>query len=342
MDIRQLILKMLRQRGSIRVADVTKVTGFSRAYINRHLQELRREGKLVLLGKANKARYVAATRRVVQRSKQEVREVNRILRNKDLSEDLVLDQIKREAGVFFRLPDNVSHIVDYAFTEMLNNAIEHSRSEKITVRMRRSGDGLDFKVVDRGIGIFKNIMATRGLENELAAIQDLLKGKQTTDPERHTGEGIFFTSKVAGRLVIKGSGKKLVFDNILEDVFVLDIKPIRGTEVEFWISQRSKTQLPKVFRAYAGDALEFAKTVVAVELYKTEGSHVSRSEARRLLAGLEKFKQVTLDFKNVETVGQSFADEVFRVWQRHHPDAHIRVRNANENVQLMIQRASGS
>lgn len=56
------------------------------------------------------------------------------------------------------------------------------------------------------------IMTMRKLQTELNAIQDLLRGKQRTDPERHSGEGIFCTSKVADRLIIKGSDKKLICD----------------------------------------------------------------------------------------------------------------------------------
>ncbi len=341
MDIRGLILRLVKEKGSVRVADITRLAGFSRAYINRFFQELRREGKIALVGKANKAHYIPATREKLREAKKATREVNRILRNENLSEDVILSRIKEETGIFLALPKNVSRIIDYAFTEMLNNAIEHSRSERIFVKMNRTDEGLELRVVDRGIGIFRNIMATRGLQNELEAIQDLLKGKQTTDPERHSGEGIFFTSKVADRLIIRGSGKKLIYDNLLEDVFIKNIRPIIGTEVEFWTSEGSRKDLIKVFAAYAGEAYEFGKTMVTVDLYKTPGSYVSRSQARRILTGLEKFKVIVLDFKDVETVGQAFADEVFRVWKNHQPDTQVKVQNANENVQFMIQHVVG-
>jgi anti-sigma regulatory factor (Ser/Thr protein kinase) len=248
--------------------------------------------------------------------------------------------LKDESGVFHRLPPNVVSILDYAFTEMLNNAIEHSHSKNIDVRMKRSGGRVDFKVVDRGVGIFKSIKRARRLANELEAIQELIKGKLTTDPKRHSGEGIFFTSKVGDRLLIKGSGKKLVFDNRQSDIFVEDINPIVGTAVEFSIGERSKKELRRIFADSTGEGYEFAKTLVTIELFKTTGDSISRSQARRVFAGLEKFKTVVLDFRGVQTVGQAFADEVFRVWQKNHPAIGIEVRNANDNVQLMIQHVS--
>jgi hypothetical protein len=66
---------------------------------------------------------------------------------------------------------------------------------------------------------------------------------------------------------------------------------------------------------------------------------VSRSQARRILAGLEKFKTIDLDFQDVETIGQAFADEIFRIWQTAHQDISIIAKNANDNIMLMIRRA---
>lgn len=341
-NIRVLILDLLKGQGSVRTAEVVKRTGYSRTYVNRFFQQLCDEGKLILLGKANTARYIAATGTESKKSRQRVLEVHKILVNRGLTEDVVLQRVKDQSGIFSHLPENVIRILDYAFTEMLNNAIEHSRSKKIVVRMKRLAGRINFKVVDRGIGIFKAIKRSRHLANELEAIQELIKGKLTTDPRRHSGEGIFFTSKVGDRLLIKGSGKKLVFDNKQSDVFVEDINPIMGTAVEFSIAERSKRELGDVFAAYAGDDYEFAKTVVTIALFKGSGDYISRSQARRVLAGLEKFKTVVLDFKGMRTVGQAFADEVFRVWQKNHPAISIEVRNANENIQLMIQHVSST
>jgi anti-sigma regulatory factor (Ser/Thr protein kinase) len=340
--ITDLIHRILKKKGEVRVSEVVKATEFSRAYVNRFFRQLRGQGKLVLVGKADQARYVPASKQAVKKAKLGISRVHRILRNTGLSEDRVLAEIKEKTGIYIGLPENISHILDYTFAEMLNNAIEHSGSGRIWVWMERSSGNIYFRVLDRGVGIFKHMMAKRGLATELDAVQDLLKGKQTTDPERHSGEGIFFTSKVADRMAIWGSKKKLLYDNLIGDVFIEDIQPFKGTDVEFWVSRRSTKQLKKVFDEYTGEAFEFGKTVVSVELFKTGGSYVSRSQARRILTGLEKFKEVVLDFKKVNAVGQGFADEVFRVWQRDHPHIRLSVRKANENIQFMIKHVSGS
>jgi anti-sigma regulatory factor (Ser/Thr protein kinase) len=300
---------------------------------------LQLDGSLVLIGRANRAVYFLAEASNLARFRRSIREIQRVLRNRNLEEDVVLRQIKSESGVWQGLRSNVARILEYAFTEMLNNAIDHSGSAAIRVRFKRSEGAVRFTVTDRGIGIFRNIMKRRGLASEMEALQDLIKGKQTTDPSRHSGEGIFFTSRVADKLVIKGSSKKLTFDNGIPDIFVEEIRRIKGTEVQFTIRERSTRQLSQVFAQYAGDAFEFSKTVVTVELFRAKGMLVSRSEARRILTGLDKFRTVVLDFAKIRTIGQAFADEVFRVWQSRHPSIAIESLNTNESIRFMIRHS---
>jgi anti-sigma regulatory factor (Ser/Thr protein kinase) len=340
MDIYAHIEKLLRAKKEIRSAEIVKSTGFSRAYVNKVLQEMQRAGKVHRVGKANQARYVPSSPKMVKEALKKQTSFHRMLRNENLHEDLILREVKAETGIFFGLADNVRRLVDYAFTEMLNNAIEHSRSDSISVKMRKTGKRLWFNITDTGIGIFKNIMTTRHLRNDLEAIQDLLKGKVTTDADHHSGEGIFFTSKAADLLEVRGSNKRLIFDNILGDVFIKDAKGIVGTRVDFTVSTSSARDLAELFRQFTNEALSFDKTKVAVDLYKLDSGYVSRSQARRILSGLEKFTHIILDFNNVSVVGQAFADEVFRVWKSAHPHIIIEVRNANENAQVMIQRAT--
>ncbi|MCK4520428.1 DUF4325 domain-containing protein [Candidatus Parcubacteria bacterium] len=339
MDIKALILKHLKKNKKVKVADVVKATGFSRAYINRSFRELVNQEKIALIGKANQAHYIEARKSVVRKTKREILSIKRILKNKNLSESDILDQIKEDCGIFLDLPKNIVSILDYAFTEMLNNAIEHSNSKEIVVIMEKDKFSVNFEVIDFGIGIFNNLMEKRGLKNELEAIQDLLKGKQTTVPKEHTGEGIFFTSKVADKLIINSSTKKLIIDNQLNDIFIKDIKAIKGTKVRFEIGKKAMQNLNAIFKKFAGNTFEFSKTEVTVDLYQMNNVFISRSQARRVLSGLDKFRTIIIDFKNINTIGQSFADEVFRVWQSHHLEIDIRYKNANENVLFMIKRA---
>ncbi len=339
MDIRSIILKKLSKKRQVKSSEIVKETGFSRAYINRFFKELENEGLIVRLGKARKTFYVKADKKSVAMAKLEILAVHYTLENKNLSEDLVLERIKKESGIFSDLPENISRILDYAFTEMLNNAIEHSRSKKIEIFFRRRENRISFDVIDKGIGIFNNIMQKHKLKSHLEAVQDLLKGKQTTAPKEHSGEGIFFTSKAADILIVQSSSKRLLFNNLLEDIFIEDVKQTTGTKVSFSISVKSKRSLKKIFDAYTDKSFEFSKTKAVVKLYKMGTDYISRSQARRILSGLDKFKTIVLDFREVKTIGQAFADEVFRVWKRNHPNIKIIEQNANENIVFMIKRS---
>ncbi|MBZ1345512.1 MAG: DUF4325 domain-containing protein [Candidatus Nealsonbacteria bacterium] len=339
MEIKPLILKKIKTQGEVNVADIVKATGFSRAYVHRFFQELRDEGKIILLGRANKARYLLAQKELVARVKRKILDFHCILENKNIAEDIVLDKIKKGTGIFFGLSQKIVQILNYGFTEMLNNAIEHSKSRVIEVSVKKEKTMVRFDVVDRGIGIFNNIRKKKRLKNELEAIQDLIKGKQTTMPQEHSGEGIFFTSKAGDMLLIQSSNKKLIFNNILNDIFIKNIKNLKGTKVTFTIGLKSKKDLNALFQQYCEDSFKFNKTEVRVVLYKADSDYISRSQARRILSGLEKFKTIILDFHNLDTIGQSFADEVFRVWKNRHLHIDIQWKNSNDNIDFMIKRA---
>ena len=339
MKIEDLILKELKRKKEIKVADIVELTGFSRAHISKVFKKLKDNKKIFQTGKANRAKYVLVGKNSFDSVKKQILKSKKILKNKNLSESDVLEKIKEETGIFLDISENISTILDYTFTEILNNAIEHSKSEKIITFMERNQDEVIFEITDFGIGVFKNVMKKRKLKNELEAIQDILKGKQTTVPKEHTGEGIFFTSKAGDKLIIRSFGKKLIVDNNINDIFVEDIKTVKGTIVRFEIKNNSKKSLNKIFREYSQEAFSFDKTEVTVDLYSMDTSYISRSQARRVLSGLNKFKNIVLDFKNVKTVGQAFADEVFRVWKNNHKDINIAYKNANENIVFMIERA---
>ena len=62
--------------------------------------------------------------------------------------------------------------------------------------MQRNGLFAEASVSDDGIGIFLKIQQALNLLDTREAILELAKGKLTTAPDHHSGEGIFFTSRV--------------------------------------------------------------------------------------------------------------------------------------------------
>jgi len=339
MGIRETILDVASKRPQFRTADILAVLDrhVSRQYVSHVISTMVREGTLVKGGSTRGAFYALPKHAPAGHT------VRKRLKNRSLQEDLVLDDVKRSAPFLMRLRKNVYDIFTYAFLEMLNNAIEHSRSSEIEIEVAKQDRQLRFVIRDFGIGVFRNVMRKRNLGSELAAIQDLLKGKTTTAPAAHSGEGIFFTSKVADVLVLESFSHRLRVDNIVKDYFIETVKPSRrGTKVVFTLDEKSRRRLDKVFRQHQTDPQEpaFDKSEIKVKLYTMGTAYVSRSEARRLMAGLEKFRSVILDFDRVRTVGQGFADEIFRVFRQAHPGTAIKAINMAEPVRFMVERVT--
>ena len=94
--------------------------------------------------------------------------------------------------------------------------------------------------------------------------------------------------------------------------------------------------------AFAGairvDAPDLERSRVTVHLADFAGEFLSRSEARRLSAQLDQFAEVILDFAGVESVGQAFVDELFRVFARQSPGTLLIPVHMSDEVELMVRR----
>lgn len=340
--MRDLILDLASRQGIVKTSDVVKKlhASKSRQYVNLVIRGLVKENLLLKGGSTAGSFYVLPKNRGLIGN-----EITVNLKREGLEEHRVFEDLKNRMPLVFDLKENINSIVFYAFTEMLNNAIEHSNSPNLKVTVRNDGKNISFLVKDFGIGVFKNVMQKRGLNSELEAIQDLLKGKTTTMPHSHSGEGIFFTSKIADIFILESFKKRLRIDNQINDVFIEEPKSgKKGTGVTFILSLESKKHLNNVFGEFASedDKIGFDKTEIKVRLFTSGTIYISRSQARRILSGLEKFKTVILDFDRITTIGQAFADEIFRVFKEKHPGINIIAVNAAEPVKFMIDRTQNS
>lgn len=339
------ILAFLKKQEMITAPQLAEYLHVSRQRAFQLLAKFVHEGKIVSIGERRGRRYAWPNVSFEVRDRLDL-----VLENKNLKEHEVLMDIRDRFVPLKLASENIKSMFDYAFSEMLNNAIEHSESSRITVSVLTAGHVADgspsqfsFIVRDHGVGAFRNLMRERFLVSELEAMQDVLKGKVTTAPEAHSGQGIFFTSKAADRFSLRSFGWEMRVDNSIPDIFFLvDDAPIAGTEVRFDLDYHSTRHLIDVFRAFESEdgSQDFDRTEVHVRLFTHGTIHVSRSQARRVLVGLDKFKRVTLDFDRVPTIGQAFADEIFRVFRAKSPQVHLQVINANEAVKFMIDRAN--
>jgi anti-sigma regulatory factor (Ser/Thr protein kinase)/DNA-binding transcriptional ArsR family regulator len=316
--------------------DIARMTserfGITRQAVNRHLTTLIEDEVIEARGKTREREYAL--------------KVHKTSWTLLLAENRDEDQVWRThvEPDLTGLPENVLRICYYGFAEIFNNAIDHSEGTEVTIIVERSARRISMLVGDNGVGIFEKIRRHLGIDDHRRAVLELFKGKLTTDPKHHTGQGIFFTSRIFDVFVL--SANDYAFGHNFESddyMFEKKIERERGTIVQMEIAADSKKKLKELFDKFSdleSGNYDFSKTHVPIGLARYGKDFlVSRSQARRVLARFEEFKEVYLDFKDVDEIGQAFADEIFRVFANEHPEVTLRVINATEPVQQMINRA---
>lgn len=333
MSTPEIILAYLRKHASVSSAALTAHLGISRQALNRHLNRLIDEGKVVRTGATRNTRYALPEKLPPPKPyRGEFATVG-------LDENRVYQRLALSLNLRHELRPEANDVFQYVFTEILNNAIDHSDSANVRISAAAGPMSVTADVGDNGIGIFASIAQKLGLPDEHDALIQLVKGKTTTMPEAHSGEGIFFSSKAADRLVIRSHAIQVEWNARLDDVFVSNRRRVKGTHVRIEVRRESRTRLEDLFSEFAPKEFDyrFSKSRVHVKLLGEK--YISRSEARRLLVGLEKFSLVELDFGNVASIGQGFADEVFRVFAASHAGTDLRPVNAGPAVHAMIRHA---
>ncbi|MDH3692327.1 MAG: DUF4325 domain-containing protein [Gammaproteobacteria bacterium] len=336
MPTRENILEYISARDSATGKELCDRLGISRQALNVHMRALIDSGQIVKSGSTRGARYYHH-----QRAPAAVA-FNRSLMLSGLDESRVYEEIATTLNLRAALSTNVESIVHYAFTEMLNNAIEHSKTERCRTLVRLEAGKIAFEIRDDGVGVFRSITDKFGLQDEHEAMIELLKGRTTTMPEAHTGEGIFFTAKMADRFVLRSHRIQIEWDRARDDVFVSEPRYRKGTTVDFELRRDARILREDVFSRFAPEEYDyqFQKTTVLVKLLKSE--YISRSEAKRLIANLEKFREIEFDFRDTQRLGQGFADEIFRIFANRHPEITIHVLNTNPIIDAMIRHVTES
>ncbi len=265
---------------------------------------------------------------------------------------------EREDGVLYDdiiplldVNENAGQIWRYALAEIFNNAIEHSEGSCVDVRLSANYLYSMITVTDNGIGIFRkimNAMKSYGYRDPRIedAVTELYKGKFTSCPERHTGEGIFFSMRLLDKFAVISDGivlrkgyegeSSFVRSHLLNYAMKLTKK---GTVVTMQLENDTRRGPAEVFDEYSNVDDGIIKTRIPVFEACLDRDPVARSQARRLCARLNFFREVVLDFDKVEIMGQGFADELFRVYQNAHPEVTLTCAGMNATVQKMYLHA---
>ncbi len=324
------IRALVDRRGEVANRDVAHALGVSAATAHRLLRSLVVAGMLERGGKGPAARY-------------RFRRLRRQFPTRGLEEDRVWSEVAHEIARIRPLAEEESRSLQYAATEVINNAVEHSRARRVEVAAAfPEGGSTRVTVRDAGVGVFRRICEDFGFASAHDAIIQLEKGKLTSDPSRHSGEGLFFSSKAVSGFRLESQKVAWIVDNIVGDSAIARSGAGRGTLVTLEVVRGRTPRLVDVFAAYTDpETLRFTRTRATVKLGTYGKALVSRSEARRLVEGFLKFTHVTLDFSGVEVVGQGFCDELFRVFARAHREVALEPVGMNEAVTFMVARARG-
>ena len=241
-------------------------------------------------------------------------------------------------------PPNVREIWNYISSEMINNVIDHSGAEQLRIFLTSNALYTSLLLRDDGVGIFHKIQQYFGFETPREAVEELFKGKLTTDAQHHSGEGIFFSSRMADVFIILSSGLFYSHDRFSDDLLLsihaVDTDPsARGTAVYIRLSNRSGKQAKDIFDAFADVKGGFTRTQLPLRQF-FEDAPVSRSQAKRLCNRLERFQKVELDFEGISWMGQGFAHELFVVYAREHPEIALIPIHMGEDVQRMYRHVT--
>ena len=319
---------LVERRGEVQNRDVTAALRVSAATAHRLLQALVLGGMLARHGKGRAARY-------------RLRALRRRFRREGLDEHRVWEEVAAELARIRPLDPDDARSLAYAASEILNNAVDHSRGRTVEVVVAFEKGGTTVATIqDDGVGVFRRVCEDFGYATPHDAIVQLEQGKLTSDPTRHSGEGLFFSSKAVTRFRLESQGVAWIVDNRLRDSGIGPSEVRRGTRVRLEIVPGHVPRLEDVFAAYTDPkSLQFTRTRATIKLGALGRVLVSRSEAKRLVARLTDFTHVTLDFSGVEAVGQGFCDEVFRVFAAAQPQVTLEPAGMNDAVAFMVGRA---
>jgi anti-sigma regulatory factor (Ser/Thr protein kinase) len=328
LDSAERVRRLAVRRGTIRNRDVSGVLRVSPATAHRLLQALVTSGVLERVGAGRAASY-------------RLRGLRRRFRRAGLDEHRVWEDIAAGIARVRPLETEAARSLGYAASEVVNNAIDHSRGRwvEVTVAFERGGATV-VTVRDDGVGVFRRLCQDFGFATPHDAIVQLEKGKLTSDPERHSGEGLFFSSKAVTRFRLESPGAAWIVDNEAGDSGIGPSETRKGTTVRLEVVPGQVPRLEEVFAKYTdAESLRFTRTRATLRLASYGKTLVSRSEAKRLVARLADFTHVTLDFTGVDVVGQGFCDEVFRVFARAHPKVALEPVGMNDTIAFMVGRA---
>jgi anti-sigma regulatory factor (Ser/Thr protein kinase) len=256
----------------------------------------------------------------------------------------------RDFAACFNLPPNVARLVQHAFSELLNNAIDHSGGSAVTVSVRQTAMHVQLLVSDDGCGVFNRIAQAFDIPDATLAMFELSKGKLTSMPQAHSGHGLFFTARLADFFNLHANENAFQLRNSDLPTWVKSRPmPRQGTSVYLAIALDTPRCLDEVLVAHSlhGQGLSdssrysFDRTVLPLRLLTGHNIGLeSRAQARRVMARMSQFRRAEVDFGGIEDIGHAFADEMFRVQRAQAAALDLQPVRMSPRVAAMVKAVS--
>lgn len=349
LDFNDAIILACAAQGGALASLATEQTGLTRVAVSRRIKKLADSGYLLRHGTGTRQTYTLGDQRFWL----------------GMQPRETIAQRGGEMAVWERhvvplladLQPNVRSLANTAFTEMLNNALDHSEAQRVLMGLHVQGGQLQMLVADDGEGIFNKIAQAADLFDNRLAILELAKGKFTTAAAGHSGMGIFVSSRMMDGFAIESCGLRFDPNEASKPLPRFDwvdmtsaFKPGEPrTVVRMALALDSTRTSNDVYFKYfesvdVGDAEPgdaFHTTEIPVRLAQLSSELVSRSQAKWVMNRATQFKTVILDFEGVVHVGQAFVDEVFRVFATAHPHIRLQTMGMTPEVQKMVTLFGG-
>jgi len=273
-----------------------------------------------------------------------LRQVVRRYALQGLQEDLPW---RRDFAPCFELRPEVQRMAQHVFTELLNNAIDHSGGSHVVVSMRSTPVQLQLLVSDDGMGLFKRIEQSFAIDDPALAMLELGKGKLTSAPQGHRGHGLFFTSRLADVFDVHANAAAFQCRGWDQRRWHASRPAARvGTAVYVALALDTPRTLDSVLRSFSSSetaVYRFDRTTVPLHLIGVGGSAdggqlalASRADAKRVTSRLSEFTAAELDFSGIADIGYAFADELFRVFPARNPGIELRPVGMAPQVAAMV------
>jgi hypothetical protein len=340
LDLHDAIILACATQGGALASLATEQTGLSRVAVSRRLKKLADTGYLQRRGTGTRQTYSPGAHRFalgIMPRKTILKQGGEMAIWERHIAPLIADQ-----------KPNVKSLANTAFTEMLNNALDHSQAQQVAMGVHVRADRLQMVVADDGVGIFGHIAESAHLFDQRLAILELAKGKFTTAPEGHSGMGIFVSSRMMDGFAIESCGLRFDPHETKHPLLAFDwidatacLKPSKACTVVRMDIALDCTRTPndvylKYFEPNEVGSDAFHTTEIPVRLAQLSSELVSRSQAKWVMERATQFKTVILDFEGVAHVGQAFVDEVFRVFAVAHPHIQLKTTGMTPEVAQLV------